>query len=492
MAQTKKIFIGGVLLIGQSLSTKAIGLISTLILARVLVPDDFGLVAIATILFGFVQVLATTGSMQYLLSVDEIDEATINTSWTLDLLLKLPLSLIFAFSGSYISQWYGDDRLLNIVYVFAGLLLISCLKTPAEPLLRREQTFSSMVKLAVFSKTVSVSVAVTIALVFESYWALVLGQVTNGVIECLGSYLIHQYRPWFSLAKFKEQWRFSCWMLPQAIIGFFRTQLDTIIVSTSFNKGVLGSYHVMKYLAYIPSAHIILPATQPLLVELRNVKTDAIAFTNQFNISFVMTMMIAIPICSLLLVYHGLFTIVILGEQWQSYSVLLSAFSVMILAMAIFQQCQRVLIIHSKTKFIFFYELVSFSILYTFLLTIGIGDILMFSIIRVAIELFSSILLFSYITAKYTSTKNLFHIFFVSLPILFSSLVAILFTRMIETATSFNFLNLCLVSGAYLCVFLLGLAVLYLSGLAKTAEYEYLLGLFLKFARVTRNKLRNS
>jgi lipopolysaccharide exporter len=488
MAQTKKVFIGSFLLIGQSLSTKFIGLISTLILARVLVPDDFGLVAIATLLFGFVQVLATTGSMQYLLSVDEIDQATINTSWTLDFILKFPLSLIFAFSGPYISQWYGDDRLVNVVYVFAGLLLISCLKTPAESLLRREQAFSSMVKLGVFSKVVSVFVAVAIALIFESYWALVLGQVTNSVIHSMGSYLIHQYRPWFSLANFKEQWSFSCWMLPQAIVGFFRSQLDTLIVSASFTKDVLGSYHVMKYLAYIPSAHVILPATQPLLVELRKVKTEAASFTNQFNISFMMTIMIAIPICSLLLVYHELVTIVLLGEQWQSYSTLLSAFSVVILSMAIFQQCQRVLIIHNRIKYIFFYELVSFTILYSILLTIGIGDILLFSIIRVGIELLSSVLLLVYITIKYTSKKNLFHIFLGSLPIILSSIVAILFSLMIETATPFDFLNLCLVLGTYLCVFSLGLAILYLSGLAKTTEYEYLLGLLLKVVRIMRNK----
>lgn len=474
MAETKKVFIGSFLLIGQSLSTKVIGLVSTLILARVLVPDDFGLVAIATLLFGFVQVLSTTGSMQYLLSIEDIDDLKINTSWTLDFLFKLPLSLLFALSAPYIAGWYGDERLIDIIYVFALLLLVSCVATPAESLLRREQNFTPMVKLGVFSKIFSVFVAVSIALIFESYWALVFGQVANGLIQCVGSYIIHDYRPRFTLKKLKEQWIFSSWMLPQAVVGFFRSQLDTLIVSAYFNKSILGSYHVMKYLAYIPSAHIILPATQPLLVELRKVKNDSVAFTNQFNISFIATMLIVIPMCSMLMIHHNLVTLVLLGDQWGSFSILLSAFSLIILAMALFQQCQRVLIIDGRTKYIFFYEIVSFSVLYSSLLVIGAKNILEFSVVRVGIELLSSIILFSYITVTYTSKSNLYHLCVIIFPIFLSSFLSILVSKAVDSVTDFNFLNLVIASVTFLSVFSSLMAVFYLLGIAKSIEYEYL------------------
>ena len=64
------------------------GLISTLILARLLVPEDFGIIAISMLVLVFVETLANTGSEQYLIQKDSIDDYDINTAWTLNLILK--------------------------------------------------------------------------------------------------------------------------------------------------------------------------------------------------------------------------------------------------------------------------------------------------------------------------------------------------------------------------------------------------------------------
>jgi lipopolysaccharide exporter len=489
MKSAKKVLIGSSLLIGQSLSTKLIGLVSTLILARVLVPEDFGLVAIATLCLGFVEVLSKTGSMQYLISVDEINDSIVNSAWTLDFIIKIPLAIIFAISAPLIANFYGDDRLIAIIYTLSFMFLLRCIATPAESLLRRAQNFYPLVKLGVLSKIISVTVTVTLALGLKSYWALILGQFVSAIISTLGSYLIHSHRPRFTLINIKDQWKFSSWMIPQSVVGFFRTQLDTLIVSATSGQNVLGAYHIMKYLAYIPSAHIILPATEPLLVELRKARQNTKNFSDQFNISFIVTMAVALPIVSIMYVHHRLIVSFLLGSQWVDYSMLLAIFGFTVLAMAFFQQAQRVLLIFGKTKQIFYYEVTSFIGLYSVLFFVGVEDIFIFSMFRVGIDTVASLTIFIYIAIKYTGLSNFLHLTSAIIPIILASIAGALISNEVKNLMPFDFINLVIVFSVFFSTFILTIIVLYIMGPAKTIEFLYLKNIIIKLFNALRKRL---
>ena len=102
----KKGVFSSLLLVGNSVANKLVGLISTLILARVLLPEDFGIVAIASLMVGFIEIMANTGSGQYLLRVDNLDEEKVDTAWTINLILKSLLSLIMLISAYWIVDFF--------------------------------------------------------------------------------------------------------------------------------------------------------------------------------------------------------------------------------------------------------------------------------------------------------------------------------------------------------------------------------------------------
>ena len=491
MSIFRKDLLGSILLVGESLSQKLIGLISTLVLARILVPEDFGLVAIALLCMNFFEVLSKTGGLQYLLRADELTEDIVNTSWTIDLALKVPLAIVLAAVGPAISSFYGDERLTNIIYFLSLLLIVQSLKNPGEAFLRRNHEYLAIIKIGLIAKLASISTAISIAIIYESYWALILGQFVNSLSQTILSYKIHPHRPTFSLTNIKTQWQFSAWMIPQSIVGFFRTQLDTLLVSATFDKDVLGSYHVMKYLAFIPSANIVLPATQPLLVELAKVKHSSTFLKKQFNISFIVMMIIALPIVMLINDHHPLIIAILLGEGWVAYSELFSIFGLMIISNAILQQSMRILLVYGHTRLIFGYELSSFILIYSAIIMFGIEDIIFFSQIRVGLELISSIVLFVFVTTKYTDLRNLIHLIISLTPLAIGCTSGSLLAQKAFDIFDNNVTTLIFVCVTFYLTFTLTITPLSFSLFKKTTEWAYINNLLLTILRSMHRRKSN-
>lgn len=493
MSNVKKGLTSSALLMAESVLKKLVGLVSTLILARVLVPEDFGLVAIATIVIGLLDVLAQTGSQQYLMRADNVTDDMVNTSWTINGILKIGLTVILAFSIPYISSYYGDARLNAILYVLASMFVLSCFGNPGTIYYRIAQNYKPIVKLAVFGKIISVIVAITIALIYENYWALILGQYTGTTIRVIGSYFIHPHKPRLGLSNAKEQWRFSGWMVPQGILGYSRAQLDTFLVSSIFGKSELGSYHVMKYLAFIPSAHIIVPATQPLLVELAKVKHSKEYFSKQFNISFIMTMLIAFPISILMYTYSELVTHVFLGDKWLKYSNILGAFAILIPALAMLQQGSRALIVYAHTKKMFYFEVISFSIIYGTLFFVGVESIELFTYVRVGLELLVCSLFLLFICLTYTSLNNTVKFILTSSPVFIIAWLSICICNyLIITPYGPPIIQLFIVCALFFIVMAILLLISYKLILHRTQEWHYLGQLTTKGMNLLLNKIKGS
>ncbi len=383
----KKGVLSSILLLVKNLSDKLIGLVSTLILARILAPEDFGIIAIATLVMGLLDVLSETGASSYLLKEDAIDDQKVNTTWTLNLLLKSLLAVVLVLSSPLIVSFYDDARVHNVLLAFAAIFWINSLKNPGLFYLSRNQSYGKQVQVGLIAKVVSVIGAVSTAIIFQSYWALVVGQAINAFIVVTGSYIISSYRPRFQLTNVKAQLDFSVWMIPQAIAGYARTQLDTFIVSSQFGQAVLGSYHTMKYVAFIPSSHILLPLSWPFLVEIRAVKHDKPLFLKRALGSSLLLLIASVPFSTILYAQSQAVTLFLLGTQWLEYHYILGLFALLIPAFVLTNEANRLLVIFGMTKQLFFVDLIRSAIVYSGVFIVGFENIHDFITNFVAFEL---------------------------------------------------------------------------------------------------------
>jgi lipopolysaccharide exporter len=489
MSRGQKSFISGILLVINALANKMIGLISTLILARVLTPEDFGLVAITTLVLGFVSVFATTESQAYIFQKKEVTIDVLNTAWSLDLILKAIVSIFLLISAPFVAEYYGNQELTWALLVIASHPIIMAMTNPGIWFLQKEQNFGSYVKQSLVIKIMTVSVTITSALLLKNYWALIIGMTCNEIFGAIGSYRLHKHRPKFCLRHFKDQFAFSVWMTPKAIIGYLRTQLDTFIVSSAFGKSQLGSYHVMKYIAFIPTLEILGPGTQPLLAELAKVREDPVAFAYQYRLTLSIVMLVALPMACFMFLFDEICIQLLLGKQWLEYAGVFGAFSGLILSMVLLSQLQRVLTIFEQAKEIFYIEIVTFISIYGFLFFLANKDILLFTQLRVALELGFSLLLFLGVTLKFFGWKQVLVIVLLQLPLWISTLLSGAIIKSFDFSHLPLLVNVALSGILYSITYLLLIWISYLTVYRKTAEGQHVKTLVVNiFSKMTGKK----
>lgn len=480
----KKGVFSSILLLVKNLSDKLIGLVSTLILARILAPEDFGIIAIATLVMGLLEALSETGSASYLLKEDYIDDEKVNTAWTLNLILKSTLVVVLIALVPNVKTFYNDLRVQNVLLALTFLFWLKALANPGISYLSRNQNYGKQVQVALFGKVLSVIAAVIAAFIYESYWALVVGEGMKTFILVASSYLISPHRPRFQLTNVKAQLGFSIWMIPQSIAGYTRTQLDTFIVSSHFGQAALGSYHTMKYIAFIPSSHILLPLSWPFLVEIRAVVHDKQLFLNRAIGSSLLLLIICIPLTAILCTQSKAVTLFLLGSQWIEYHYILSLFSLLIPAFVLTNEGNRLLILSGMTKQLFFVDLLRSIIVYGGVFCIGFENIQNFISNFIALEVILAVIYYLIVVWHRFGLSPMFRCFGYLCLFTVLTMISHYFA---ELLTGFSAMQEIIKAMAYSMLFVLSLLIclVIIDGILKrhSREWDYLSALIFRFSR---------
>lgn len=431
---------------------RSISIISLVILARILTPEDFGLVAISLIFINFVTVVSATGGGQYMLSRDVITDSMAHTSWTLNLMIKGTMALILAFSSYFIADYYDDQRLVPLICVFAAQLIIECCGSPGFIFKLKRQEFKEITKVNMANKVLSTTVTLTIAVIYESYWALVIGQVSNSLVQVVATHIIAPKDIKFTLKNIKQQWVFSKWILPQSLVNFLRGQVDAIFVSTQFAKPEFGAYNSMRYYATIPNTAIINPATSPLLAQFSEFKTDI-----EYLLSRCQVVVFAIASFCALVVYtmcsfSSFFVNLVLGEKWLEYSSLLASFSLMSITMGFTGLFGKLLMLKDQTKMLFVYSLISTFVQIFVFVVFDFKDVFELAMLKVYAEFFS-LIIFMFITVStvFGASKILAFLLPGLIPFAVMFVISLFnFSTMYPYQSLFNFLALSISSSLYI------------------------------------------
>ncbi|KXI28504.1 hypothetical protein AX660_15550 [Paraglaciecola hydrolytica] len=423
---------GSFLLSFEAVLRKLVGLVSTLMLARLLVPEDFGLIAIAFLVMGFVDAIKQYGAGAYLLKAESINKDMINTGWTINVTSNGFMAALLIIATPYISDYYNDIRLINVLYAFAGIWIMRSFNNPGLIMLRRDQNYLPLIKLSVITKLLAVAMVIVSAWLLESYWALVIGQFVTYFSMTVGSYFLHSHRPRLCLIGFKEQWGFSSWWLLQSIVGYFKGQLDTFLVSSLYSQGILGAYHTIKYFSSMPTTFLMQPVTEPLLVQLRQLKGNTLYFNQQLNVALIVALIIATPISIFFAQEHKLVVQVLLGDNWLEYSELFAIFSFTIIIYVFQKQMSEALVIFGHSKSIFYFQLISMFLIYGTLLSIDAPDFLYFAMTKVWIEAIVVLGLTVFFLTKYSSLASVGNLLLGIIPIGISIMLSFYLSRDVD------------------------------------------------------------
>ena len=359
MSISQKVIKSAGLLLGLQIIHRGLGIISTLILARLLTPDHFGIVALVTIALQFFELLVETGNRQYIVQKPVLNDEDLDTAWTLDFLSKSLIAVVIICTSSFVADWFNEPELTLALAVAALALPIRALKTPGMLRLARQINYKPLFKLSLWQKAISFLTVITIALIHPTFWAIIAGNLVAAVIFTVGSYRVDTYRPKWSLKKLREQWGFSQWLLLRGVVGFTRSQIDNLMVSRLFGTAQLGGYNLVREISLLPALSAIIPMSEPLFAAIAESKTNSQALAYRIRLSLALMITVLTPITAFIMLYPELIIRVLLGPDWSEFSPLLEPFGLFFFTFCLFALISDAIIAQGKVKLLFWFDVVS-------------------------------------------------------------------------------------------------------------------------------------
>ena len=320
---------------------RLIGLVSTMILARLLAPGDFGLIAMVMLTYGLLETVSYAGADLALMRADADSRAHYDTAWTVQLLQGVFIAVCLVIAAPFVAAYFHEPRAKEVMLWVALRAPIDSMQNIGVVAFRKELDFAKEFRFTLYSKLLNFVVIVGAAFWLRNYWALVLGAIVSSVVSLALSYAMHPYRPRLSLAKMGEIWGFSQWLMISRVGSFLNRKCDEFVVGGFAGAVAMGSYHVANELATLPSSEIVMPVRRamfPTLTKLSKRK-DELAAAVLSSFSGVSALCLFVSFC--LLVTAPEVVSIVLGNKWESavplmkWMALFGGFSALVLVLEV-------------------------------------------------------------------------------------------------------------------------------------------------------------
>lgn len=302
--------------VGSNVLQRTIGLASMLILARLLTPRDYGIVAAALLVVELFNELSKIGINQYILSKTELSAQDLNTAWTLQLGIRTFLALIIVIFSAPLASLFDYEALRTVLCAAAMVPLIQALQNPGLLLLQRDYSYKAISFINILSKLLGVICGIAVAIVFKSYWALIVNTTVAATTLMIFSYMVHVHRPQLCLKNIGAQWNFSQWNLARAIVGYSRSKADNFLVSKLFGIENLGFYTLSKQLATLPHEHLTSPIADIVTSTIGGNEQRKASAHRSLTKLLVATICIILPFTLVFIVLTDEIVLLLLGEKW--------------------------------------------------------------------------------------------------------------------------------------------------------------------------------
>ena len=213
MTVTRKVLNSAILSASAKVIGKMLGLVSTMLLARILAPEEFGYIAIVSIALYFFDILSHAASEQYVIQKKTITRVELYTAWSANLVLKLFISMVICVSAPWVALFFDRPELTNAFRISSLILPIQALKSPIYLLLKRQLNFTPLFWSSLIERALAVPLVIALAFVLQSFWAFIITDIVASLLAVFISYFIARKPPKFTLSRVNEQWNFSKWML---------------------------------------------------------------------------------------------------------------------------------------------------------------------------------------------------------------------------------------------------------------------------------------
>lgn len=230
----------------------------TLIVVRLLSPTDYGLLAMATVFIGFLQMFSELGLGPALVQKAELNDRILRQTFGIVLVLNLALATSLALAAPWIGIFFAEPRVVPVIRVLALQFVIGSFDVIPSVLLQRRMEFRNRSLLDLSGAMLACLTTLAMAYAGSGVWALVVGAMAGQIWRVIGINFLAPFLHWpeFSIKGMRSLLTFGGHLTITGAIGTFVNQIDVIICAKVLGNEVLGLYSVGVQLALLPSQKI--------------------------------------------------------------------------------------------------------------------------------------------------------------------------------------------------------------------------------------------
>ena len=310
---------GGFLTIGSQGTQYLIAFVSTVVLARILTPTDFGLVAMVVAITGLGQAFADLGLSEATIQSQEINHNQVSTLFWINVGIGAVLTVITICLAPVLAWFYKQPSVEKITFVFSLTFLICGLRVQHEAILRRQMRFSALAFRDILSLSLGVTVSILMALKGARYWALVAQPLTTNFIQLVLSWLLVKWIPSLPRrgAKVRSMITFGGNVAASYLIMNVNRSAGNTLVGWYSGAGPLGLYSRAYNLLMLPVRQLSAPAGSVVIPAFSRLQDSPERLARHYLRAIGLIAWIGTPVFGFLFVAAEPLITLVLGAKWE-------------------------------------------------------------------------------------------------------------------------------------------------------------------------------
>ncbi|WP_052732449.1 lipopolysaccharide biosynthesis protein [Hymenobacter terrenus] len=309
---------GGISTIAGQAGSFILNTSSTIILGRLLLPEDYGLIAMVASITGFVTIFKDLGLSSAVIQKEKLTQSEVSSVFWVNVLISLSIALVVALLSPLIVSFYKEARILQITLVSALDIFIVGLSLQHNALMKRQMRFNSLALIQLGAVGTSLLAGIVSAWLGLGYWALVIQGLVFSVVQTVALWAICDWRPNFGFKKenVSSFLKFGAGVTGFDVVNHFSRNMDNVFVGKFVGSVALGLYSKAYQLLMLPIVQLRNPLNSVALPALSSLQNDADKYRNFYARYLFILAFFSMPV----VVYLGLFAdeviLLVLGKQW--------------------------------------------------------------------------------------------------------------------------------------------------------------------------------
>ncbi|WP_161988366.1 lipopolysaccharide biosynthesis protein [Elioraea sp. Yellowstone] len=300
----------------QRIAVRSIGLVSTLVLVRLLTPQDFGVVGIASVVQTMLDWLTSTGFGLALIRMPAVERRHYDTAFTLTVARGVLIAGLLVAAAEPYAAFMDEPRVAPVMWFLAATAVVQSLDNIRLFDLQRSLRFDVLLRYHVLGKVLGFAAVLPLAFWLRSYWALVIAPSLARLILLPIGYWIVPYRPRLGLGAWRELFHFSKWIFLGNVVAVADAQSFNVIVGRLNGVAAVGVYQVAYQVGALPISELAAPIRQPAFAAFARVQHDRRALTDYLLAGLALQWLLIMPLSAGIALTAREITLLFLGDRW--------------------------------------------------------------------------------------------------------------------------------------------------------------------------------